>query len=385
MTKRFEARGRKEQVTRTITQCPLCRSSSLENLPFEYWYQHEPFPGSRCSECGLVFLSVQPDRETLEEMYGEQYFESDFRCGSAPASYFSTEEPFGREAASALKLIRELTGKTGGRLLEIGCAGGWLLKAAREAGWKVKGVEISKEATEFARTKLGLDVFCGGLSEATFPPHSFDVVYMADVLEHIPDPVSFAVELRRILAPDGHVVVCGPTALNALWRRMGILAYGLFKKTRSIAAAPYHLFEYNPQTIKRLFESVGFDVVHLRKIKIPPGLRSRGIEDFFVFAVEIVNYPATLFFGLWSDRIVLCARPRAENEEGKPGSWKGLEPRTRATAKGCDDDESEMDNEPFGGLSAMVVIELLVGERRHCGNDCSHGKRPLLWDAAVTW
>jgi hypothetical protein len=65
-------------------------------------------------------------------MYGEQYFESDFRCGSAPAPYFSSEKPFAREAASALKLVRELTGKAGGRLLEIGCAGGWLLKAARE-------------------------------------------------------------------------------------------------------------------------------------------------------------------------------------------------------------------------------------------------------------
>ncbi|MCX5801430.1 MAG: class I SAM-dependent methyltransferase [Candidatus Eisenbacteria bacterium] len=249
-------------------------------------------------------------------MYGAQYFESDFRCGSAPASYFSAEEPFAREAASALKLIRELTGKTGGRLLEIGCAGGWLLKAAREAGWKVKGVEISREAAEFARAKLGLDVFCGSLSEAAFPPHSFDVIYMADVLEHIPDPVGFAGELRRIVAPDGHVVVCGPTALNALWRRLGVLAYGLFNKTRSIAAAPYHLFEYNPQTITRLFENAGFDAVHLMKKKIPPGLRSRGIEDFLVLAVELVNYPVTLLFGLWSDRVVLCATPRAGDAKG---------------------------------------------------------------------
>lgn len=294
---------------RTITQCPLCRSTSLEKLPFEYWYQHEPFPGCKCRSCGLMFLSIQPDRETLEEMYGEHYFESDFRCGSAPASYFSTEEPFAKEAASALKLIGELTGRSTGRLLEIGCAGGWLLKAAREAGWHVKGVEISREAAEFARSKLGLDVFCGSLNEAVFPPQSFDVIFMADVLEHIPDPVSFAVELRRIVAPDGCVVVCGPTALNALWRRLGVAVYGLAKKTRSIAAAPYHLFEYTPNTIRRLFESVGFEVEHLRKGKIPPGLRAHTLEDIAVLAVELVNYPATLLFGLWSDRIILCARP----------------------------------------------------------------------------
>ena len=243
-------------------------------------------------------------------MYGEQYFESDFRCGSAPASYFSTEEPFAREAASAFELIRDLTGKTGGRFLEIGCAGGWLLKAAGEAGWKARGVEISKEAAEFAAKKLGLEVFCGSLNEATFPPESFDVIYMADVLEHVPDPVGFSVELRRIVAPQGYVVVCGPTALNALWRRLGMFFYGLFGKTRSIASAPYHLFEYTPRTLKRLFESVGFETVHLRKTKIRPGLRSRTLEDLLVFLVELVNYPATRLFGLWSDRVVLCVRPK---------------------------------------------------------------------------
>ena len=302
----------KEQATRMITRCPLCSGTALKKLPFEYWYQHEPFPGCRCNDCDLVFLSVQPDRETFDEMYGEHYFESDYRCGSAPAAYFSTEAPFALEAASALKLVRELTAKTTGRLLEIGCAGGWFLKAAREAGWKVKGVEISREATEFAQTKLGLEVFCGSLSEAAFPPQSFDVVYMADVLEHIPDPVSFAIELRRIIAPGGYVIVCGPTALNALWRRFGIFLYSLFNRTRSIASAPYHLFEYTPHTIRRLFESTGFDVVHLKKRKIPPGLRSRGLEDLLVFAVELVNYPATLLFGLWSDRVILCAKPSAE-------------------------------------------------------------------------
>lgn len=308
---------RKEKATESIKHCPLCGSDFFKRLPFEYSYAGMSFPGSKCDECGLMFVSVQPNREMLEEMYDAAYFESDFRCGSAPAAYFDSEEAFAKEADSALALIRKLTGKNSGRLLEIGCAGGWLLKAARETGWEVRGVEISAEAAEFAQKKLGLDVFRGHLQDVAFSERSFDVVYMADVLEHIPDPVGFAAELRRIVTTDGRVVICGPTALNALARGRGMFLYGLLNQTRVIDLAPYHLFEYTPRTIRRLFETAGFDVLHMRKKKIPPELSTRGFEDVLVFGIELVTYPVTLLFGLWSDRIILCVAPGIE--EGGTG------------------------------------------------------------------
>jgi len=296
---------------KTITQCPLCGSGELTRLPFEYWYQFERYPASKCRACGLVFLSVQPDRETLNEMYDADYFESDFRCGSEPAAGLGgrqSEKIFAEEARSALRLIRELTGRNGGRLLEVGCAGGWFVKAAAEQGWEAKGVELSREAVDFARQKLGVDVFCGELAEAKFPAGSFDVVYMADVLEHVAEPVAFVREARRILADDGHVVLCGPTALNALSRRLGLAAYSLAKRTRSIALAPYHLFEYTPRTLRLLFEKNGFKVTTLDSRKIRPSLRAFGLEDVVMFGLEAITWPATALLGIWGDRVILCAR-----------------------------------------------------------------------------
>jgi SAM-dependent methyltransferase len=257
-------------------------------------------------------LSIQPDKETLADMYGAHYFESDFRCGAAPARGLGgkdSEEVFALEAQSALSLIRRFTGRSTGRLLEIGSAGGWFLKTAREAGWDVRGVEFSRDAAEFARSHLALDVFCGELADAGFPPQRFDVIYLADVLEHIPEPLQFVRELHRVLAPDGAVVVCGPTALNSLARRLGLFAYKLFGKTRSIALAPYHLFEYTPRTMGLLFEGGGFEVVRTWKQKITPTLTTSDLEGVGVFVLELLSYPVTRFFGVWSDRIVLCARP----------------------------------------------------------------------------
>jgi SAM-dependent methyltransferase len=298
---------------KTLTHCPLCGSGALSRVPFEYWYQFERYPAARCGACGLVFLSAQPDRDTLSEMYDADYFESDFRCGSEPAAGLGgehSERVFAEEARASLELIRKLTGRTAGRILEIGCAGGWFLKAAREQGWEGRGIEISGEAAEFAGTKLGLDVFCGELAEAGFPSGSFDVVYMADVLEHVPEPVAFMREVNTVLARGGQVVVCGPTALNALSRRIGLAAYALFGRTRSIALAPYHLFEYTPGTLRLLLEKGGFEVVTLEKHKIRPSLRSFGPEELAMFALELINWPATALFGAWGDRVILCARAR---------------------------------------------------------------------------
>jgi len=296
---------------KTLTQCPLCGSGALSRMPFEYWYQFERYPGSKCGACGLVFLSVQPDADTLSDMYDADYFESDFRCGSEPAVGLGgeqSEKVFAEEAKAALGLIRELTGRTGGRILEIGCAGGWFLKAAGENGWEAKGVEISREAADFAKQKLGLDVFRGELADAGFPSGSFDVVYMADVLEHVAEPAAFVREVRRILADGGHIVVCGPTALNALSRRLGLAAYALFERTRSIALAPYHMFEYTPRTIRLLFEKGGFGVVTLETKKIRPSLRAFGPEELVMFTLELINWPATALFGVWGDRVIVCAR-----------------------------------------------------------------------------
>lgn len=296
---------------KTITHCPLCGSGALSPLPFEYWYLFERYPGAKCRACGLAFLSVQPDTDTLVDMYDADYFESDFRCGSEPAAGLGgaeSEKVFAREADAALELISGLTGRTDGRILEIGCAGGWFLKAAREKGWEATGVDISRDAAAFAREKLGLAVFCGELADARFPSAGFDVVYLADVLEHVPEPVAFVKEVRRILADGGHVVVCGPTPLNALSRRLGLAAYSLLGKTRSIALAPYHLFEYTPRTIRLLFERGGFEVVTLEQKKIKPALRAFSLEDLSKFVVELVNWAGTALLGLWGDRIVLCAR-----------------------------------------------------------------------------
>src|SRR5437762_10609374 len=169
--------------TRSLDHCLACGSTRLRPLPMRYAWQGGDFPGAQCRVCGMRFLAVQPVDETLESMYREEYFVTDFRCGRSERPSFD-EAAFREENAGLLDRFEPYRG--GGRLLDVGCAYGWLLRHAQDRGWTCTGVELSQDAVRFARG-LGLDVRQGTLEDAAFAAGSFDLGYMVDVPRHVPD------------------------------------------------------------------------------------------------------------------------------------------------------------------------------------------------------
>jgi len=85
-------------------------------------------------------------------------------------------------------------------------------------------VELSPEAVAHARS-LELDVHQGTLHDARLASDAYDVVFMGDVLEHVPDCRETLTELARVLAPGGHAVVRGPITTHSLARRAGLTAH----------------------------------------------------------------------------------------------------------------------------------------------------------------
>jgi SAM-dependent methyltransferase len=255
----------------------------------------------------MRFLSRRPSAAATAALYDAAYFESEFRCGRSAATSFD-EAAFRGETSGLLDAFASL--RAPGRLLEVGCASGWLLKHARERGWEVRGVEIAPEAVAHARG-LGLEVFHGDLPAAAFPAAAFDLVYMGDVLEHVPDCRAVLEETVRVLAPGGWLYLRGPTTTHSLARSLALAAFRRLGRTIVLEEPPYHLWEFTPASLATLLRAVGLEVARVRQSKIPPGHargRKSGLERVAMAAIDAVNVPLTAALNVRGDRVVITAR-----------------------------------------------------------------------------
>lgn len=293
---------------RTLDRCLACGGLRLEPLALVYEWRGR-FPAAECAACGMRFLTVQPTAAGLAELYAAGYFARDFRCGRSDVG-FADEAAFRRENAGLLDQFARFGPP--GRLLEIGPAAGWLLKHAAERGWHAQGVELSADAVAQARS-LGLDVFHGELAAAALPAAAFDLVYMGDVLEHVPDCRATLEEVARVLRPGGHLYLRGPITTNSLARGLALGAMKRLGRPIVLHEPPYHLWEFTPKPLTLLFEAAGFQVVECRQSKIAPGQahgEKSAVQRAAMAAIDAVNVPLTRTLNVAGDRIVMVGRRR---------------------------------------------------------------------------
>ncbi|MCB1017169.1 MAG: class I SAM-dependent methyltransferase [Acidimicrobiales bacterium] len=114
------------------------------------------------------------------------------------------------------------SGLTGGAALDVGCGDGrgtHELALRLGAGYRWTGVDFSGRAIAFARLMapdLSFEVQDGEALAAA--DASYDLVVAREVIEHVPPPdvAAFVAELRRVLRPDGRLLVTTPTTNRRL-------------------------------------------------------------------------------------------------------------------------------------------------------------------------
>jgi 2-polyprenyl-3-methyl-5-hydroxy-6-metoxy-1,4-benzoquinol methylase len=108
------------------------------------------------------------------------------------------------------------------RIVEIGCGTGDLLASLKPS--EGLGIDISPEMISVARTKHAdktkLRFLATDIADIP-PPLDYEVVFMADVLEHIEDTEGFFGHLERLMEPGAMLVI---TIANPFWEPLLMLA-----------------------------------------------------------------------------------------------------------------------------------------------------------------
>ncbi|HVP19172.1 MAG TPA: class I SAM-dependent methyltransferase [Spirochaetia bacterium] len=221
--------------------CPLCGAD--EPVPF---LSCDGFSFVRCVACRAVYQRPTPVFEDLRKRYGEGYFVYEHE----------NERNFFNLMKLGLSDV-DFEARTGDlpnprTFLDIGCATGMLLASMRDKGWVVKGVDVCRESAEYGRRHRGVDIFPGTLEEAGFPDESFSVIHFSHLIEHVPDPRGFLVEVRRILKKDGLAVITTPNVDGFQARLFG-------SGWRSAIAD--HLVLFSRRTLGRLLRDSGFEIL----------------------------------------------------------------------------------------------------------------------------
>lgn len=101
----------------------------------------------------------------------------------------------------------------GKRVLDAACGEGYgsRLLAARAA--QVHGLDVSEEAIEHARRRYAGDRVhfdCGDATRLPYEDDCFDAVVSFETLEHLEEQDRLLAEFRRVLRPDGFLLISSP-------------------------------------------------------------------------------------------------------------------------------------------------------------------------------
>lgn len=213
--------------------------------------------------CGLIWLDPMPLPEDLHLAYQEYYTHGDELAGPrakrlAKCAYRLVVDAFlsmvgipqERKRAQLMFIddSRPLT------LLDIGCGQGDFLAKMAKRGWSVAGVDFDPIAVQAARDRYGLDVCVGTVDSIIERGRKFDVVTISHVIEHVPEPVVFLSQCRRLLQPGGRVILKTPNVDSFGHRKYGRAWRGL--------EPPRHLHLFTVRALHACARQAGFVRTH---------------------------------------------------------------------------------------------------------------------------
>ena len=249
----------------------------------DYSVSQETFELLYDDELDMLITYPQPSLDKLPSYYESVDYISHT---DGNKSLFEKMYQFVKSIAlkNKLKLINSQSAK--GRILDIGAGVGDFLSVCKNDGWQTIGIEPSDKAKNIAKSK-GVS-FVENLSE--LEDHSFDIITMWHVLEHVPNLEEQIAELKRLIKPNGTIIIAVPN-----FKSFDAKHYGQFWAAFDV---PIHLWHFSKTAIQKLFAKEKLELIKVLPMKF---------DSFYVsllsekYKTGKMNFIKAFFIGLKSN------------------------------------------------------------------------------------
>lgn len=288
--------------------CALC-GGGKPGIPADVrpLWRLEGFSFVRCQRCGLIQQNPQPEPSSVLSRYDASYlaYEEKEQFGYRDLELHTLADLRFEKACAPLAARARSEGRAPS-FLDVGCATGALLDHFQREGWSCLGIEPCSPAAEYGRRKFGLDIRATTLEAESLPSGAFDVLHASHLIEHLNEPGAFLEEARRVLAPQGLLVITTPNADGFQARITG----------PAWRSAIYdHLYLFSKPTLSSLLVKSGFEIL----ASMSWGGWARGLKPAFL--KKPLDRAAKRFDR--GDVMAFLARPRfsvSGSEESKEAS-----------------------------------------------------------------
>ena len=222
-----------------------------------------------CSSCDHGFLDSKPEID-MKEYYKEEYRKE--YSNRADVSSTNAQEIFdvyNQYQDSRLKIIRPTLNKNKS-LLEVGISSGQFVYHIKNEVRLINGIELDKDCSDFVNNVIGIETDDNYLPESRFKENKYDVVCAFQVMEHVPNPVSFLQELITASASKGKIYVEVPNLNDPLIKIWGNHAYKDFYYHSA------HLHYFTEES--------------LLKVALQAGIESSKVEFKFTQDYNLLNH-----------------------------------------------------------------------------------------------
>jgi 2-polyprenyl-3-methyl-5-hydroxy-6-metoxy-1,4-benzoquinol methylase len=233
--------------------CGLCPQGTEAKIHIRTYAGGFPFSYLKCQGCGLVFLSPRPDEKEALQFYEQDYY------GEGPRKFRSGLEALRLVFAwNRMRRVQKFF-PNAGKVLDIGCGAGTFLQLLQQECWECHGTELTAESASRA-SRLGISISVGEIDENHFPPHSFDLITLWHVLEHLPEPLKTLKTAKRLLKEGGILAISTPN-IDSFQAEVG-------RDQWFHLDPPRHLFLYSPRTLEQMGRSFGFGLLKLHHFSL---------------------------------------------------------------------------------------------------------------------